>query len=354
MKNKIPETLKLLSVSTVTLFLLFCFAGAGFAAMDTVEEAGPKYKVATKPAEEVFIKKVYSKDSLVSSAMAGYTQGVDSNPFLDSSHKADSYSQEIVDMRFKFPVPKTIVSSTDAKFGFNITNTNYYAATDVNTFDATIDAGIEQEIFRNLSMATGYIFETLWYPRDENGTYYMNEVFSGFKHLINDLVYQRLMYRAQFRNYAQRDTRAENGNLTDKLRADFRSVLEHELTARVTDTTKVKIRNQFSFNSSNFKYLDYYDYFAYRVGGSITQLITKRLSNVTGLYYQRKNYSGRVCTDKNKEEKDNLYTLSTTLMYDVTKSVSIYANYSHTENHSNEPTERYSDNLFSFGMYYSF
>ena len=117
--------------------------------MDTVQEQEPRYKYVTKPTETLFIQKTPSVDKLVSNVTAGVTQGVDSNPLLDSTHKADSYTQESVDMHFKYPVFGSILGFTNSKFGFNVNNTNYYNMTDVNIFDAIGDVNLEQEKTRD-------------------------------------------------------------------------------------------------------------------------------------------------------------------------------------------------------------
>lgn len=343
-----------LKISAVLMLAAAFPACAVFAGTDTVEEAGPKYRFTTRPSAALFMKEKESRDLLVANAVAGYIQGVDSNPYLDSTHKADNYSQELVDMNFRYPVSRGSVGSTDIRFGYDMNNVTYYKATDVSIMDNIVDVSLDQQVFDNISMSNGYELEILWYPNDENGTFVGNKVFSRIKHRISDGINQSLGWNIQFKNYLQRKVLSANGDKGSNLRYDVKNVLEHEISAVATKTTKIKVRNEVQFNTSNFEYINYYDYFAYRIGGSITQIFTRKFYSVTNLSYQRKNYSGRICSDKSQEEMDNLYILSTTFMYDLTKSVSLFANYSHTENHTNEPLQRYTDNLFTAGVYYSF
>jgi len=41
-------------------------------------------------------------------------------------------------------------------------------------------------------------------------------------------------------------------------------------------------------------------------------------------------------------------------MYDVTRNTSLFINYAHSEDHSNEPLNRYVNSLYSAGVYYRF
>jgi hypothetical protein len=90
------------------------------------------------------------------------------------------------------------------------------------------------------------------------------------------------------------------------------------------------------------------------VGGSIIQFFTKKLYAIAAFYYQRREYEERVVTDKDDTQDDNLLITSATLLYDVSKKISVFVNFSRRENHTNEPLEKYSDNIYSGGLYYSF
>jgi len=341
----------------ISLAISFIFLPAGvFATSTLVEEQGPKYKMTTSPSESLFMKKArtMSKDTLITDLMAGIIQGVDSNPNLDSTHKADNYTQELVDMHFRYPICDSPIGKTNSSFGFNVTNVTYYEITDVSILDGIFDANIEQEIYDNIKVGTGYSFEYLWYPNNRDGTYFGNEFNGYIRHKILDRVYQKGTYRLLLKNYIDRKIVLGDATTGSPLRRDVKNTFEHELGVYITDITKLRIINQFAVNESNDQYFDFFDYFTYRIGSSVIQIFTKKLYGIASFYYQRKNYYERRCTDKDKEQRDNLYTVSGSLMYDITKSISVFVNYSHSENHTNEPTERYSDSLYTAGLYYSF
>jgi len=139
------------ALGTAALFLIFS-ADISKADIKNVENQEPKYRYTSAPSEKFFKEARSSADDLVTDAMVGVTQGVDSNPLLDSTHKADCYTQEMVDMHFKYPSRGWLDGSLKSKFGFSVTNITYYEITDINIFDAVMDANLERDDKRRLSI----------------------------------------------------------------------------------------------------------------------------------------------------------------------------------------------------------
>jgi len=343
-----------LFIAIGAILSLVMFTASSMASVTTVEDQESKYKYTSLPSEKLFIEKSPSVNDLVSNVTVGVTQGVDSNPLLDSTHKADSYTQEMVDAHYKYPLFKSLFGSTDSKFGFNVTNINYYRINDVNIFDAVVDANIEQELLDSLTVSAGYVFEMMWFPHDTNGTYAANQVNAGVRQKITRWLYQKAAYRFLVKNFLYNKMLLGNKTRGADRREDFRNVFEHELGAYIGKYTKVKIINQFYLNSSNYSYVEFYDYFDYKVGGSIIQFFTKKLYGIGGFYYERRNYDSRYTIERWSRQRDNLYTVTGSLLYDLNRNISIFINYSHSENHSNEPLDRYVDSLYSAGVYYAF
>jgi len=340
--------------SLYLLIMVLFIAQISFASTETVQEQEPTYKYVTKPTESLFIQKTPSVDKLVSNVTAGVTQGVDSNPLLDSSHKIDSYTQESVDMHFKYPVFGSVLGFTNSKFGFYVNNTNYYNMTDVNIFNAIGDVSLEQEIFDKGTLNAGYTFESMWFPNSRDGTFIGNQFNVGARQNLTSWAYQRLTYRIILRDYLSRKAELGNGTKSSDNRFDVRNQFEHELGVYAGNKTKLKVTNQFYINDSNDQFYDYYSYVNYRLGISIVQFMTKKLYSTAGVYYQRRDYFSRPISDGNTIEGDNLYLVTASVLYDVTKNISIFVNYSHSENHTNNPAEQYVDTLYSGGFYYSF
>ena len=182
----------------------------------------------------------------------------------------------------------------------------------------------------------------------------VNEMNVSARHKLADRIYQKASYKLLFRNFLERKIRLADASLGSDLRFDIRNLFEYEIGFYIASTTKARVVEQFYINKSNDEYYDYYDYLNNRVGVSVIHLLTKRFYNITGLYYQRRDYESRKVSDRDAIQKDNLYIITTSFLYDVTKNVSVFVNYSHTENHTNEPLEKYSNSLYSAGVYYSF
>ncbi len=342
----------IIGLSAVLVIILF--VPPAIATIETVEEQESKDKCTPKLYEKEVIQDVPSVDKLVTIVTAVVIQGVDSNPLLDSTKKADNYPEEMVDMHFTSPVFGSALGFTNSKFGFNLTNVNYYRITDVNIFDGIADLKLEQEVFDRILLGAGYALETFIFPNNDDGSFVGNEFSVSARQKITDDLYQKAAYRLILRNYTDRKIRMGNLTTGSALRADARNIFEHELGLYVSNTSKLKLTNQFYINESNDQYLDFYDYLNYRIGVSVTHFFTRKLYTITGMYYQRRNYESRIVSDKEARQQDNLYLASTSFMYDITKDMSIFVSYSHTENHSNEPLEKYSNNLYSTGLYYSF
>jgi hypothetical protein len=338
---------------SLTIFLAMCLSLAKMASAgtDTVQEEEPRYKTVTTPSKKLFIKKVASRDNLLTDMVVGVTQGYDTNVNLDTTKKGDSYTQEDLDTHFRYP----LIDFTDTTFGFNITNINYYKITDPSILNAVADAAVEQKLFEIFTLKLGYEFETMWYPHDEDGTYLGNAIVIDLKHdIIPKKLYHRGRYKLLFKNFTDRKARLGNGNKGSPLRHDLRNIFEYEVGMYLTKMTKLKVLNQYYINDSNDQYYDYYDYNSDKVGASLTQLVTKKLYGIAGFWAQFRRYEGRTVTDKDKRQRDTLYIFSGSILYDFTKNTSLFANYSHRENHTNEPLDKYSDNIYSCGVYYSF
>jgi hypothetical protein len=347
-----PKGLLIFDFLLVTVFLLCGMPS--FADVQTVQDQEPKTQYTTRPSERAFILRSASKDDLVSTMTAGYTQGVDSNPLLDSTHKADSFSQENLDMFFRYPIKKSDLGDLLSRFGFNITNINYYEVTDVNTFDANVIAKLEQEVGKDITISPGYNMEIMWFPHSITGNYVGNEANIIVQQRLLDWMYHKFTYRYIFRGYLESKVMMGNGTYGSDLRQDERNLFEYEFGMYLAGCAKLRFVNQYYMNRSNYQYMDYYDYDSFKSGASLVQFFTKRLYHITGLYYYHREYLSREVSVGNYFQKDNLWITSASLMYDLTKQLSLYFNFSYSQNNTNEPLEQYVDSMYTFGCYYSF
>ena len=322
-----------------------------YAESTTLEDEGIKDKTALQQAEALYIKNHRPVPRAAPQITLGITQGFDSNVNLNYSKKTDSYTEESLDIRHTFAlVPRT----TNLKLKFFADNQSYYNITDVDIFDGVGEVILEHKLADRLILIGGYALEELWYPNDERSTYISNEFSGGLRHFFTKRVYEKALYKYLIKNYVHRKRRLGSAVYTSDLREDLRHTFEHELGIYIFDTTKLKIMNRFVMNDSNDQYYDYYTYNQYKFGVSAAHMLTKKLYVLGSFSFLRKLYEGRLTSDDGKSQKDSLYIASGTVMYNLTKSVSLYGSYSYRENSTNEPLDKYVDNIYSGGIYYSF
>lgn len=254
-------------------------------------------------------------------------------------------------MHFSYPLEAI---QTDWKFGFNLANVSYYEYTDADMLDMIADSKFEYRLLDSLLLIAGYQGEFMVYPNDENGSFFKNEVSAGLRHTIARNASQTARYAFSLKEYTHR--KILYGNLTrgSDLRLDARHDVIHELSVRLIDRLKVTLVNQYSINDSNDQYFDFYDFWMYKSRASLVVMLVKRLYVIGSFSYFHKEYTDRPTSDRGVDQKDNLYVVSSTLLWDLTASLSLFCNYSYKENDSNEPLDQFSGNMMSAGLYYSF
>ena len=86
----------------------------------------------------------------------------------------------------------------------------------------------------------------------------------------------------------------------------------------------------------------------------MTFSILDKIYSITSFSLIHREYEGRQTSGKQGGQKDDLYIASTSLMYDITRTISVYATYSYRENRSTETLDKYSSSILATGLYYSF
>ena len=284
---------------------------------------------------------------------AGSSLGYDDNIYLYHHDKVGSFFNEsIFSAEAKYPMP--IWNWIKLKMGYDFTHIMNFRNSDADLFNNIVSGGIETILYDLFTVDANYRLDFVRYPKDNQSNYLANEIEVGAKHDITDWISHRVSWEVMSKDFDRR--KAWNHLYTIKLgdREDTRHTFEHEAVVTLFNRSLLKLSNKIYYNDSNFDFLDYYDYHAYKTSGSLIHLLTNKLSGRLNLSYQRKVYDQRTVSDKDKTQHDHLFTYGGSLLYDIIPSVSLVLNYTYRRNYSNENDQQYSGSIVTTGIYYSF
>ena len=281
----------------------------------------------------------------------GVIQGVDNNIFLDPSRTRDAFLQTSTSGDLTYHFTDDLRGTLDA----DITNIIYYRFNDNNLLDISGNPGLEVDFIKDyFTLEFDYLFDWLFSPFDEDGSYITNRYSVFLRHNACEQLYHRGGFRLEYKRFTDRKAFGSNRVKKSALRSDVRYTGEHETILYLGDNIKLRENIQLYRNDSNDQFFDYYDYFAFRSKTSAVAIFTEKLYSILSFTYTRKNYDDRLSSQNNTHQKDNLYVFNISLLYDLTPSFTLTTGYSYRENNSNEPLEKYSGSIFTVGLYYTF
>ncbi len=280
-------------------------------------------------------------------------EGYDNNVNLDSSRKGGQFSELDMELAYRRAFTENVNGIIDYYLG----TVTYHEQTDASFYDNNVSAAVALDLFdKRAALSFNNAFEYNYYPHEDASTYASYSPQLLFRHNISKTIYHRLGYDFEIRRYPER--KAEDGSRAKKAaaRQDIRNGLAYELAGLGIKDIFLKIKNRYYVNDSNDQYMDYYDYWAYRLDiSTVVPLFRDRLFALIGAGYQRTDYKTRhLVSDTGRRQKDNLYNISSSLLFDITKRLSASLNYSYRQNESNEPSEKYSGSIYSIGFHYAF
>jgi hypothetical protein len=260
-----------------------------------------------------------------------------------------------VDLEIGYKHP--LLDRFHATLDYYLSSVTYYEVTDASFYDNNISLKFDMDMFdEKARCAFNNTVEYNYYPNEEISTYISYNPQLSIKHNFNDAAFQRLSYDFAVREYSDRKAEDGAGLKRDSDRQDLRHGVTYELASLFFKDIFIKIKNQYFVNDSNDQFMDYYDYWSYRANlSAILPLFGDRLYGLIGVGYQRIDYDTRyLVDDRDKTEKDDLYDISSSLLFDITERLSASLNYAYRQNNSNEPSEEYSGSIISVGFHYAF
>jgi len=141
---------------------------------------------------------------------------------------------------------------------------------------------------------------------------------------------------------------------TETRRRDNRNQMNYEIGLHLFNKAILRTTIEFYKNNSNYQFMDYYDYWSFKVRPSFIYSITKNLYTSASFSYQQRRYDDRLSSNNDQHVQDNTYVFNTSILYDLSKSFTVAINYSYRENVSNDSLQKYSGSIVTGGLYYSF
>lgn len=280
-------------------------------------------------------------------------EGFDNNVNLDSNRKHDLFTEVDAQIGYKKPFDGIF----NATVNYYLNSITYHEVTDASFYDNNIALDLGANIFDGNAKLTwvnavGYNY----YPHEELSTYLLYSPQLSIKHKLTEAISQKIAYDFQLKGYPDRKATDGAGLPKESDRIDIRNGVTHELSGSFFNDVFLRLKNQYYVNDSNDQFMDFYDYRSYRANlTAIMPLLTKKLYGLLTVGYQRRDYNNRqLVNDNSKTEADDTYNAGSSLIFDITKTISVSLNYDYIQNESNEPSEEYSGSTMSCGFHYAF
>lgn len=284
------------------------------------------------------------------SASAEVNAGYDTNVNLNSTHKGDAFEEFLFTLDFKKPVTETISFFID--YYLDYFNYNEFIRYSSLINHIALTASCDTPVF---TPGIGYDFSSVSYLNYDDADFLFHRSFVYLENFITRKILQRLTFEYGYKDYLRTKALADEINLyQDDERADTRIALVYSLFCKPTRKTKFFIQGKVSKNDSNSRYVDFYDYNAYRIWLGGTYSIYRNLALVTDFSFKRKVYKSRTVTSEDFKQKDKLYTTGAGFIYKMSRADTVSLNYTYRQNNSNEPLEEYSENIIQCGFRHNF
>jgi len=281
---------------------------------------------------------------------AGTLFGFDNNVNLDPERLKDGFFEGSLntDVAYNYTPDVRLRIEND------LTAITYFTVHNANLLDIYTVGGFEVDVLEDLfTVETDYAIDVSLFPEDQNGSYLGNHVMLFLKHNITRGLYHKAGWHFLHKNYTKGTVRNNGGVDSGMLRRDTRNAGEYE-TGFYMDKAILKTNIEVFYNDSNYMFFDYYDYWSFRVTPSAIYMFTEKLYASGSFAYQQRRYKGRLSSENNEHVTDQTCSFSASVLYDVTKSFTFAFNCSYRENTSNEPLQKYSGTIMTWGLYYSF
>lgn len=281
---------------------------------------------------------------------SGISEGYESNVNLDGTRKGDTFTEETFSLVFR---PR-MASWLKGEFSSDLSHTHFTELTDSNLWSSTFGAVLQFQPRPPLQLDLGYEYGILNFPLDSDNSFFDQRFRAHLSVAQRSWVTHRVGWTYQKRDYDARRARDSDGNAVPLFnRQDQRHTGIYEVRLRFPKTF-ARLAGEFYRNFSNDHFQDFYDWGDLRLLGAVTRTFTRECFGTFTASVERKNYQKRSVPAINVAERDNLWTLAGSLVYQLTRHWSVNYSLTYRYQDSNDPRLDFTDWINQMGISISF
>lgn len=269
----------------------------------------------------------------------GVGQGYESNVNLDGERRGDSFTEESASLVFH----PTLKPWLAADIAYSGGNTHFMEFTDNELITHTATALLQIQPHRSLRLEGGGEYAILNFPRSSDSSFTDSRVKAHLIWAQDARVSHKTGWTYQFREYDTRQARDSAGTrVAGLVREDQRHTGLYELQLRFPKTF-LRLAAEFYRNFSNDQSDEFYDWDDAKFRGVLTRVFSSRWVAVLTVGQERKNYQGRSVPAIAVSQRDNLTTLSGSLIYQWTSRATLTYSLTYRYQDSNDPRLDFTD-----------
>ena len=317
------------SVLLVVSFLVVSSSFAGSNELKLMKKKTPDYKIKYR---------------------TGLFFGYDSNAKLSGYRNSDSFERSVFSMDFIKPLE-------DSKFFTFDYDLNYIHYNEFESNTSMLNH-LKFALHKKISpftLGSGYDVSYIYYPHNNDGNSFFHRVFIYGQQDLSKNLYHKIQFEPGWKFYLSKDALADSLNtFRDSKRHDQRWAVFYNVGAKLNPRLSLNFKSKFSLNDSNSKYIDFYDYKAYKQVLDANYKLLEDLYLFSGISYTKKKYKSRTVTLADYEQIDDLYSGLFGVKYNLDKQSSLFLYYVYRQNNSNDTIAEYSESVITAGWQHDF
>jgi len=284
------------------------------------------------------------------SGSAGISEGFESNVNLDGARKGDIFTEESASLIFR----PQLASWLKGEFSYGLLNTHFMEFRDSNLWSNSLSGVFQVQPHPRVRMDLGYEYGILNFPYDTNSSFFDQRFKAHLLLSQTSWLTHKVGWTYQYREYDTRLARDSDLNKIAGLnREDQRHGALYELQLRFPKTF-ARLGTEFYLNFSNDHFEDFYDFEDFRYRGMLTRIFNPKWLGTLSVSEERKNYQKRSVPTINVAERDDLWTLAGSVIYQLSTAFSMTYSLTYRHQDSNDPRLDFTDWVHQVGVSTSF